>query len=109
MHGGGATAEDAVLGEQLGGVRPCASRQASFSAVCSERWTCSGACRCPAHSATVPSWSAGTARTECTAAPIRACGLPSFRADARSAQASAVPSEKRSWWWLGSAPKPEER
>ncbi len=37
------------------GVTPWAVRQASFSAVCSERWTCSGACSIAAQWATVPS------------------------------------------------------
>lgn len=84
------------------GVQPCAARQDSFSAVCSERWTCSGARRLPAQAATVPSWSAGTARTEWTAAPIRAWSR-SFSRDTRSAQLCAEPSEKRSWCFSGSA------
>ena len=49
------------------------SRQASFSAVCSERWTWSGARRsCGPLRRRCASWSAGTARTEWMAAPIRA-------------------------------------
>ncbi len=90
------------------GVVPWARAQASFSAVCSERWTCSGAERSAAQSATVRSSAAGTARTEWMAAPIRAWP-GALRAAARSAQASAVPSLNRSWWRLGGSPKPEER
>ena len=54
------------------GVQPWAARQASFSAVCSDRCTCSGARRSSAQRATVANWPAGTARTEWMAAPIRA-------------------------------------
>ncbi len=90
------------------GVRPWAAWQASFSAVCSDRCTCRGARRSSAQRATVASWSAGTARTECTAAPIRACAR-GLSALTRSAQASALPSEKRCWWALGASPKPDER
>ncbi len=90
------------------GVRPCAARQASFSAVCSDRCTCSGARRSSAHRATVVNCPAGTARTEWIAAPIRAWSR-SLRTAQRSAQASALPSENRSWWAVGGSPKPEER
>lgn len=90
------------------GVTPCVAWQASFSAGCSDRWTCSGAWRSSLQRTAAASWSAGTARTEWTAAPIRACGR-SARASARSAQASASPSLKRSWCGSGAAPKPEER
>ena len=61
------------------GVRPCAARQASFSARCSERWTCSGRAGGRGRR-TVDSAPAGTARTECSAAPIRACGAAGSRA-----------------------------
>ncbi len=57
------------------GVQPWTARQASFSARCSERWKCSGLPG--AHSTTVGIWSAGTARTEWIAAPMRACGASS--------------------------------
>lgn len=90
------------------GVTPCAARQASFSAVCSDRWTCNGASRSDAHAATVPSCSAGTARTEWIAAPIRACSR-AFSRSARSAQASASPSLNRSCGLVGSVPKPADR
>ena len=61
------------VGEQPGRGAAVAARQASFSAGCSERCTCSGAAgRRPA--ATGGSCSAGTARTECMAAPIRRPG-----------------------------------
>ncbi|GAA2910193.1 hypothetical protein GCM10020221_02630 [Streptomyces thioluteus] len=89
-------------------MKPYASTQASFSAVCSERWTCSGASRSSAQAATVANCAAGTARTEWTAAPIRAWPVGLSPA-ARSAQASAVPSENRRWCRLGGSPNPEER
>lgn len=44
--------------------------------------------------ATVPSWSAGTARTEWMAAPTRRFA-DGFRSATRAAQASASPSPKR--------------
>ena len=59
---------------------PCAARQASFSATCSDRCTCSGM-PCAA-STTTGSWSRGTARTEWIAAPTRG----SSKAATRSAQ-----------------------
>ncbi|CAM5584467.1 hypothetical protein SSPIM334S_02066 [Streptomyces spiroverticillatus] len=42
------------------------------------------------------------------AAPCRT-RAESARPDTRSAHRWAVPSEKRSWWELGGAPKPEDR
>jgi hypothetical protein len=90
------------------GVRPWAARHASFSARCSDRCACSGALRSRAHSATVASWSAGTARTEWIAAPIRACGA-ARSAEARSAHACASPSEKRCWAPSGGVPNPLAR
>ena len=57
VHGGGRPGR-APRGRRSSsvGVRPCTARQASFSARCSDRCTCSGA-RAGAHPATVASWS----------------------------------------------------
>jgi len=76
------------------GVREYAATHDWFSTSCSLRWTCSGRCP-PAHSATTGSCSAGTARTECAAAPTTTPGsvTPEARSVARSAQAAASPSE----------------
>ena len=71
------------------GLSPYAARQASFSAGCSDRWTCSGVLA--AHAATVLIWSWGTARTLWIAAPTRS----SSNAATRSAHASAEPSLNR--------------
>ncbi|CAM3572520.1 hypothetical protein STAL104432_25625 [Streptomyces albus] len=88
------------------GVMPCTPRQASFSAVCSDRWTWRGAPRSSAHCATVPSSRAGTARTECTAAPVRTWSPWGRKAETRSAHACAVPSLKRSCCRVGASPRP---
>ena len=72
------------------GVTPYASRHASFSATCSERWTCSG--RSPTHAATASGRAAGTARTEWMAAPD-----PRVSADGqgrRPARPSAPPTRR---------------
>ena len=98
VHGGGQRAEDAVVGEQLrSGCAPYAARQASFSATCSERCTCSG--RPSAASTTTGICSAGTARTEWIAAPItvvvvaaqlRGSGRPALRVAVGEAQLHAL-------------------
>ena len=77
------------------GVRPCAARQASFSARCSDRWTCSGTPPRPTRPRS-PSASAGTARTEWIAAPTTACGGARRARRPASAQRVASPSPKRS-------------
>ena len=73
------------------GVRPCTARQASFSAGCSDRCTCSGAA---ARAAQLGDRRAagrpGTARTEWTAAPTRACGRRLAAPPTRSAQRVGV-------------------
>jgi hypothetical protein len=65
------------------GVQPCAFRQASFSAVCSERWTWSGRRPPLGPAGDGRELIAGTARTEWMAAPIRAFRRPSARRPAR--------------------------
>ena len=79
--------------------------QASFSAGCSETWACSGRSRSAAHAATVAQASGSTARTLWIAAPMRAPGA-SASAATRSAQAAALPSEKRCCAGLSGSPTP---
>src|SRR5256885_1948955 len=81
------------------GEQPYHAWHASFSARCSERCTWNG---CFPGSSTA-SAAAGTARTECAAYPITACGCAAS-APTRSAQALTDPSPKRICGPLNGAP-----
>ncbi len=83
---------------------------AAFSSGCSETWAWSGTSRSPAQAATAAASAGATARTLWIAAPIRTpaplAAPPVRSASTRSAQRSAVPSEKRRCPSLSSAPIP---